>query len=532
MLQVVAPSTCLVVERSSEEESSSEHDKRQEQEADIRLSQASLNRSSSHVILSWEDLTRVSLLGRGTYADVYHMIQATSAPRNQYAVKYLNEKRWKDEPSDKYAMAATDLRMEATILSHLDHENIVKLRGVSSPDNNWTDTVSTSTSCTEEEEEARFSFRLDESVKYTHSGPSGFGGFFLCLDILNETLKDRLARWHVIAKDPLANTSYTRGGIHRQMPRTSSAAKSLSSSATKGTSLMERQKSFRRSQSDEVDRFRQQEKEAPTISKQGGIKRQSSFLRLLRGGGAQEKKEEAVKAFDAYMRRRGESSSKWQNSFQRGAVLRRQPSSSSSADSKKPPSRSPISSAKMYGRIETVALGVANAMNYLHQKHILFRDLKPANIGFDNDGKVKLFDFGLARHIDDCSKYEVAGTPRYLAPEILDGEGYSFGSDAFSFGLVFYEICTLEAPAPPAQETSKLANTTACETACESPRSHLLDGEDLSYYRIPLLDSIPCTVSKRLIQDCLQTRTAERPSFETILNTLRTIALEANEDAV
>ena len=50
-------------------------------------------------------------------------------------------------------------------------------------------------------------------------------------------------------------------------------------------------------------------------------------------------------------------------------------------------------------RLETIALPIAQAMEYLHSCNIIYRDLKPANMGFDVDGRVKLFDFGLAREL-------------------------------------------------------------------------------------------------------------------------------------
>lgn len=67
-------------------------------------------------------------------------------------------------------------------------------------------------------------------------------------------------------------------------------------------------------------------------------------------------------------------------------------------------------------RLETIAIGVASGMEYLHQNRILFRDLKPQNIGFDTNGVVRIFDFGLAREISQGASFRVmtgqAGTPR------------------------------------------------------------------------------------------------------------------------
>jgi len=72
-----------------------------------------------------------------------------------------------------------------------------------------------------------------------------------------------------------------------------------------------------------------------------------------------------------------------------------------------------------------VALDVANVMQYLHSLDIVFRDLKPDNIGFDEKGIMKLFDFGLAKELKESHKisdgrYEMTGhtgSRRYMSPE-------------------------------------------------------------------------------------------------------------------
>jgi hypothetical protein len=69
---------------------------------------------------------------------------------------------------------------------------------------------------------------------------------------------------------------------------------------------------------------------------------------------------------------------------------------------------------KMYGRMENVALGIVKGMIYLHEKGIIIRDLKPPNVGFDKEGKVRLFDFGMARKLEDCDYNDICGSPRYV----------------------------------------------------------------------------------------------------------------------
>ncbi|CAJ1946362.1 unnamed protein product [Cylindrotheca closterium] len=58
----------------------------------------------------------------------------------------------------------------------------------------------------------------------------------------------------------------------------------------------------------------------------------------------------------------------------------------------------------MYERVETVALGIAQALSYMHQRAIVHRDLKPANAGFKKTaGEVCIFDFGFARDPTSCN---------------------------------------------------------------------------------------------------------------------------------
>lgn len=80
---------------------------------------------------------------------------------------------------------------------------------------------------------------------------------------------------------------------------------------------------------------------------------------------------------------------------------------------------------------------------YLHSKHIVYRDLKPENLMYANDGYLKLIDFGFSKQLNinnDYETYTLCGTPDYLAPEILLNNGHSFEVDWWSLGVLIFEM--------------------------------------------------------------------------------------------
>src|SRR5262249_42157756 len=78
-----------------------------------------------------------------------------------------------------------------------------------------------------------------------------------------------------------------------------------------------------------------------------------------------------------------------------------------------------------------------------HDRGVLHRDVKPANIMIDGHGRVRITDFGLAVAAEDESQAaEIFGTPAYMAPEQFAGKGASVRSDIYALGLVLYEICS------------------------------------------------------------------------------------------
>uniref|UniRef100_A0A915BHU3 cGMP-dependent protein kinase n=1 Tax=Parascaris univalens TaxID=6257 RepID=A0A915BHU3_PARUN len=88
------------------------------------------------------------------------------------------------------------------------------------------------------------------------------------------------------------------------------------------------------------------------------------------------------------------------------------------------------------------------ALDYLHRRSIVYRDLKPENMLLQKDGIPKLVDFGFAKRLnsDGGQTWTFCGTAEYIAPEVVLNKGHSFSVDIWALGIFLYELLTGSPP--------------------------------------------------------------------------------------
>lgn len=82
---------------------------------------------------------------------------------------------------------------------------------------------------------------------------------------------------------------------------------------------------------------------------------------------------------------------------------------------------------------------VVLAFEYMHNRKVIYRDLKPENLLLDARGYIKVTDFGFAKVVHDRT-WTLCGTPDYLAPEVVSGQGHGKGVDWWTLGILVYEM--------------------------------------------------------------------------------------------
>lgn len=155
-----------------------------------------------------------------------------------------------------------------------------------------------------------------------------------------------------------------------------------------------------------------------------------------------------------------------------------------------------------------MAFDVAKGMNYLHTSHptIVHRDLKSPNLLVDRNWNVKVCDFGLSRlkHQTFLSSKSTAGTPEWMAPEVLKNEPSNEKSDIFSYGVILWELLTMRVP------------------WSELNAMQVVGAVGFQNRRLDIPADADPTIAQ-LITDCWQNEQQLRPCFAQIMQRLRRV---------
>jgi serine/threonine protein kinase len=95
-----------------------------------------------------------------------------------------------------------------------------------------------------------------------------------------------------------------------------------------------------------------------------------------------------------------------------------------------------------------IAIEIAQGLSYIHGRRILYRDLQPRNVLFDERGTVHLVDFDTAVSLDERNMVDLSHRPviDYMAPELTEGESADERADLYSLGATIYEMCAGHPP--------------------------------------------------------------------------------------
>jgi serine/threonine-protein kinase len=114
-----------------------------------------------------------------------------------------------------------------------------------------------------------------------------------------------------------------------------------------------------------------------------------------------------------------------------------------------------------------IAIGILDALEYIHANGVVHRDLKPENVMVDADDNIKLIDFGIAgdsaaRRLTYANFTATLGTPNYISPEQVKGKRGDGRSDIYSVGIILYEMLSgklpFSGPTPLAAMNDRLLN--------------------------------------------------------------------------
>ena len=118
------------------------------------------------------------------------------------------------------------------------------------------------------------------------------------------------------------------------------------------------------------------------------------------------------------------------------------------------------------GTVTSWIAQIATAVDYMHSKRVLHRDLSAPNVFLSGHDDIKVGDFGLSKSTGNSVTVRgktICGTPNYFSPEMVNGEPYGVASDVWSVGLLAHEIITLRHPFLGGSFAALLRRIMACD---------------------------------------------------------------------
>ncbi|XP_066551917.1 ribosomal protein S6 kinase-related protein [Amia ocellicauda] len=117
--------------------------------------------------------------------------------------------------------------------------------------------------------------------------------------------------------------------------------------------------------------------------------------------------------------------------------------------------------------VRVFAAELGSALGFLHDFGIIHRDVKMENVLLNDQGHLRLADFGLSRRLERGGRaYTICGTIQYMAPEVLSGGPYNHAADWWSLGILLFSLATGKFPVPPEPDhRSMLRQVRSCQYA-------------------------------------------------------------------
>ena len=183
-------------------------------------------------------------------------------------------------------------------------------------------------------------------------------------------------------------------------------------------------------------------------------------------------------------------------------------------------------------RILSVAVDLTSALQCLHKHDVVYRDVKPANVGFDADGQVRLFDFGFCRRLEETSERPLTmclGTLPYVAPEVCRTQSYYMGEeeennyrpyglpvDVYGLGCVLWELLTLQ-DLPVEKRTTRRPRWKSLVIAPQrrkkqTPLVEVFQAHAQTPVQ-PVMDQVQSQEMQALIRECVSSNPLERPTM-------------------